>query len=305
MLGFFSIPNLHGERLEKVDTILNFNANVNENLLRNVLKKVALIDFAEAIDNDGNTVHVLITADSIIHWDNKGAYIQPTDDHSFVFDLEDILKPYPMSDNFVVYTDKDLTTFTFRKIEQKKTIEVPICQDMWYNQPSLQQVYGNYILFAGLAMLAITYGILSWQKDNINSVSAQITEISRTSLNENFYNSSSKELSELQDSLSFKQFDSIIMKDINNAISLAGFSLESVEFTKQDKDLLLVTIKSKLHKHTQFSVQEPLAKRVLNNSTFITAIRKKLSKESRLELEALVDLTEAKDKIIKQSKGGR
>lgn len=303
MLGFFSIPNLAGESIEKIDTICNFNENVNENMLRQSLKKVALIDFSEAKEDTSSVVNILVVADCIVHWDNQGSYIQPTDDHSFLFDLEDILSMYPSSYKVNIYSNKDLSSFKAREFEQKKVTDIPVMQEMWYNQPSFQQIYGNIVLVAGLATMAIAYGTITWQKSSIEDLNSKISNFQSVKINDSFYNSSNKNLQELSKDIKYKDINSLVLKDLSYGINTSGFHLDKLSFEHGKKDKIIANIVSKLNKHTQFSAQEPIARRIIDNSLFIKAIRKKLNKEQRLEFEAMVDLNQAKEEIQKLNKG--
>lgn len=296
MLGFFSIKPFGTEKVEKVDSIIGMNDDSNEMLIKQSLKKAALFDFAEAIKSTVGQVNVLIVADAIIHWDSTGSYIQPTQENSLLLDLEDILRLYPASYKIVIYSQKDLSSFTMREFEQKNVLDVPVKTDMWYNQPNFQEIYGNTFLTAGLITLALAYGAMNWQEGKIKDLSSSINALQSQSINEGYYSSSDKELANLQEDIKYNGILSIITKDISNSLSKSGFKLEKMEFIKQteNKDSMIVSIYSKEGSHTQFSVQEPLAQRILENSQTIKAIRKKVTTESSLVLEALIDLKSVK-----------
>ncbi|HAG52537.1 MAG TPA: hypothetical protein DCL21_02000 [Alphaproteobacteria bacterium] len=305
MLGFFSIKPFGIEKVEKVDSILALNEDSNEMMIKQGLKKAALFDFAEAESSGAGVLHLLIAADCIIHWDNEGSYIQPTQENSILLDLEDIIKEYPKSYDVVIYSEKDLSNFTYKKFEQKSVLDVPVRTNMWYNQPTFQQTYGNAILTAGLVTLALAYGALNWQKSTLEDASSQISDLKSRAVNERFYSDSSTELASLQKSLGYKEIVSLISKDISNSLSKSGFKLDKISFSKNNKtDSMMVTIQSKENVHSQFSVQEPLAQRVLDNSHTIKAIRKKTVNEPVFILEALIDLKEVKEKTRKLTNGG-
>jgi len=306
MLGFFSIKPFGTEKVEKIDSILALNRDTNEMLIKQGLKKAALFDFAEAEDVGVGILNILIAADCIIHWDSEGSYIQPTQENSVLLDLEDIIKEYPKSYEVVIYSQKDLSNFTYKKFDQKSVLDVPVKTNMWYNQPTFQQTYGNAMLTAGLVVLALAYGALNWQKSTLKDVSAQISSMKSQAINETYYSSSSTELASLQQSLGYKEIVSLVSKDISNSLSKSGFKLDKISFTKDNKKgSMLVTIQSKENAHSQFSAQEPLAQRVLDNSHTIKAIRKKTVNEPVFILEALVDLKDVREKSRKLGKGGR
>lgn len=305
MLGFFSIKPFGTEKTEKLDSILSMNEDTNEMLIKQSLKKAALFDFAECQTSVVGEVYILIVADAIIHWDSTGSYIQPTQDNSLLLDLEDIIKAYPKSQKVTIYSQKDLSGFTVAEFEQKSVLDVPVKTNMWYNQPNFQQIYGNSVLIAGLVTLALTYGMMNWQKGKIEDLSSKVSILQGQSVNESYYSQSNKELADLKDGLIYKNIKSIILKDISNSLSKSGFKLDEISLNKTaEKNILLATVISKENSHTQFSVQEPLAQRIINNSQTIKAIRKKATSKPRLILEALVDLKEVKQATQKLKKKG-
>jgi hypothetical protein len=280
MLGFFSVKPFGTEKVEKVDSILAMNEEMNEITIKQGLKKAALFDFADAEETVAGEVKILIVADAIIHWDNSGSYIQPTQENSFLLDLIDITKDYPHSYKITIYTKKDLSGFTERKFEQKDVLDVPLKDNMWYNQPNFQETYGTAFLTAGIMLLAATYGAMNWQTSTMKDLSSKI---------------SNTDLLNIKESLDYNGLYSIITKDISNSLSKSGFKLDSFEISPaEQKDMMLVKATSQENSHTQFSVQEPLAKRILSNSQTIKAMRKKSTSDSKLTLEALVDLKEVK-----------
>ncbi|MCP4355175.1 MAG: hypothetical protein GY793_06005 [Proteobacteria bacterium] len=303
MLGFFSIPGLAGETIEKIDSICNFNTNANENVLKNVLKKIALIDYAEAIEDSAGEVHVLIAADCIIHWDSQGSYIQPTDEHSYLFDLADILNAYPNNHKVYVYTERDMALFKGREFEKRKVIDLPIMESLWYNQPSIQELYGNYVLLAGIVLLAVIYGVISWQKSSIEDVNSQISSLQAVKIDDQFYRGSTNILDTLSAKSKYKDVYSLVLKDISNGLSKSRFKLDGVIFDEIDKDKMIVRVVSKLNKHTQFTEQELLIQKIIDNTVFVKAIRKKTTSKARLELEALIDLKQVRNEIVKLKEG--
>lgn len=305
MLGFFSIKPFGTEKTEKLDSILYMNEDANEMAIKQSLKRAALFDFAECETAIVGEVHILIVADAIIHWDNTGSYIQPTQDNSLLLDLEDIVKAYPSSQKVIIYSQKDLSGFTSAEFEQKPVLDVPVKTNMWYNQPNFQQIYGNSVLTAGLVALALTYGVINWQKGKMEDLSSKISVLQSQSVNESYYSMSDTELKDLQEGLLYKNIRSIVLKDISNSLSKSGFKLDEISLAPStEKNIVLATITSKENSHTQFSVQEPLAQRIIDNSQTIKAIRKKATSEPHLVLEALVDLKEVKQATQNLKKKG-
>lgn len=305
MLGFFSTRPFGTEKVDKIDSILAMNDESNEMMLKQSLKKSALFDFAEASETGVGKLHIIIAADCIIHWDSEGSYIQPTQENSVLLDLEDIIKGYSSSFEIIIYTQKDMTSFTFREFEKKEIFDVPVKSNMWYNQPTFQQIYGNAVLTAGLITLALAYGALNWQKGKIEDLRSQASSVRSQAVDERYYSSSNADLQSLNKGLAYKNIMSIITKDISNSISRSGFKLDKVDFTRDVKEnTVLVTITSAKNAHAQFSVQEPLAQRVLENSSTIKAIRKKTTSDPVLVLEALIDLNEVRSGLKSITKGG-
>lgn len=305
MLGFFATKPFGTEKVEKIDSILAMNEESNEMLIKQSLKKAALFDFSEAEETGVGILNVIIAADCIIHWDNEGSYIQPTQENSVILDLEDIIKGYPASYKIIIYSQKDLSSFTFREFKQKDIFDVPVKSNLWYNQPTFQQIYGNTVLTAGLITLALAYGALNWQKSKIEDLRSQVSSYKSQSIDESFYSKSNQDLLNLNNSLVYKDVMSVITKDISNSLSRSGFKLDRIDFDRDIKNhKMMVTIRSPENTHTQFSVQEPLAQRIIDNSSTIKAIRKKTTSESVFILEALVDLKEVKAGLKKVSKGG-
>lgn len=305
MLGFFSIKPFGSEHVEKIDSILSMNDDANEMMIKQGLKKAALFDFAEATISGVGRLNILVVADAIIHWDNTGSYIQPTQDNALLLDLEDIIKSYPASYEVIIYSQKDLSSFTFREFEQKSVLDVHVHSNMWYNQPNFQEVYGNTVLTAGLVTLALTYGVMNWQEGKMKDLSSKISALQSQSVNEQYYSQSNTELNELKNGLAYKGILSIVVKDISNSLSRSGFKLDKLDVVQNDdSEMAMITITSKENTHTQFSVQEPLAQRILDNSQTIKALRKKTGEESRFVLEALVDLNEVRRETQKLTQRG-
>lgn len=303
MLGFFSVKPFGVEKVEKIDSIIAMNEETNDMLIKQSLKKAALFDFAEAETSSVDELNIIIAADCIVHWDAEGSYIQPTQENALNLDLEDIIKLYPASYKINIYTQKDMTSFTYREFKQKSIFEVPVRSNMWYNQPTFQQIYGNTMLTAGLITMALAYGALSWQEGKLEDLRSKASSFRSQNINESFYISSNNELQDLTRSLESKDLLSIVTKDISNSLSKSGFKLDSIDLVKKiDDGSILVTISSQENVHTQFSVQEPLAQRILENSSTIKAIKKKTTSEARLVLEALVDIREVKNglNVLKQ-----
>ena len=305
MLGFFSIKPFGVEKVEKVDSILGVNEDANEMAVKQGLKKAALFDFSEAESGAGK-IEILVAADCIMHWDNEGSYIQPTQENSILLDLEDIIREYSAGHEVIIYSQRDLSNFTAKEFTQKPISEVPVKTNMWYNQPTFQQIYGNAVLTMGLITLALAYGALSWQKGQLEDISSKISSTKTQKINEGFYNTSTKELKGLKESLLYKDVVALVVKDVSNSLSKSGFKLDSVDFKQQDGNKMLVTVTSKENEHTQFSVQEPLAQRIIDNSQTIKAIRKQTTSNPVFILEALVDLKDVKQEMQKVSQpGGR
>jgi hypothetical protein len=303
MLGFFSVKPFGTEKVEKIDSIISMNEESNDMMIKQSLKKAALFDFAEAETTSIDEVNIIVVADCIIHWDAEGSYIQPTQENAINLDLEDIVKLYSPSYKITIYSQRDLSTFTYREFKQKSIFDVPVKSNMWYNQPTFQQIYGNTVLTAGLITMALAYGALSWQEGKLEDLRSKASSFRTQNINESFYTSSNTEFQELTRSVDSKNLLSIITKDISNSLSRSGFKLDSISLSKNIEDgTVLVEISSKEDSHTQFSVQEPLAQRVLENSSTIKAIKKKTVSDARLVLEALVDIREVKNglKVLKQ-----
>lgn len=306
MLGFFSIKPFGMEKVDKIDSILNMNEDANEMMVKQGLKKAALFDFAEAELDTAGRVNVLIAADCIIHWDNEGSYIQPSQENSILLDLEDIIREYPSNYRVVIYSQRDLSNFTYKEFEQKPILDVVVKENMWYNQPSFQQIYGNIVLSVGLITLALTYGALNWQEGKLQDISEKIKQVKTQKVNESFYNSSTKELKLMKDEIEYKDVVSVTVKDVSNSLSKAGFKLNNISFNKKpDETMMYVSIDSKKNEHVQFSVQEPLAQRIINNSQTIKAIKKKATEKPILSLQALVDLKQVKQELQNIKGGGR
>jgi hypothetical protein len=261
---------------------------------RQTLGQTPLIDLCRFRAAAANTVHVVVVADVIFHWDMKGSYIMPTTQLSWARDVQQLLKAYPRTTEVHLYTawNSEKLTDGKRTIIHHPVADVPMETEAWINMPSFQEKYGTPLLAAGIAAAVIAFGITWWQGRTIDGLTTQI-RAAESELSEKVnVGEITRLLTDQEGQMKYRDAFAFIAKDITNAIARADMRAENFELRNVNPQeipkQLVATITAQKDAYRGWLQEEPIAKQLLINSATFSAIRKQPG--NQLKLEGLIEL---------------
>ena len=280
LLGFFSPRDLNGDHMDPSSVIVGEHTDEEEaQQMMQQMRSIALFDFCRVAKSAPNTMHAMLVADVIFHWDAQDNYIQPTSEDTWHADLAEVIRTYPRTTKKHIYTDWDTTGL---KVPDDTTVqpleEMPLNTGMWINQPTMQEKYGTYVLAAGVLLAAGTYLGLDYQKQGVQEVYGQVQSLSRqANLNPNF-----RTIMDMVDQIEgysrYRQLFSLIFKDVSLAIADAEFKVSSytieVPNPNNPPSSLIVKMEASTEDYATYAQQEPVAKDIMESSLTIDKIRK-------------------------------
>ena len=280
MLGFFSPRDLNGEHMDPSSVIVGEHADEEESAqMMQQMRSIALFDFCRVAKSQPNTMHAMLVADVIFHWDAQDNYIQPTSEDTWHADLAEVLRTYPRTTKKHVYTDWDTTSLKLPDDTAIRPLEdMPLNTSMWINQPTMQEKYGTYVLLAGVGLAVLTYAGLDYQKQGVQEVYGQVQSLTRqANLNPNF-----RTIMDMVDQIEgyarYRQLFSLIFKDVSLAIADANFKVSTytieVPNPNNPPESLIVKMEASTEDYATYAQQEPVAKQLLEASLTMEKIRK-------------------------------
>jgi hypothetical protein len=268
-----------------------------QNEARTVTKQVLgdqpLIDLNKFSEESANVVHFVVVADVLFHWDSKGAYIQPTNQQTWVRDLQQLIKSYPRQSKMTLYTEWESEKLAELKIDQNPIRALPLSTEAWINMPTFQEKYGMLTLVAGIAVAGAAFGGLNLQQQTIKQLSGEIQQIeSRMPKVANLRNLNTL-LEHQENQMTYRNLLPLIIKDVAYSIQTTGMNAESLEIKnpniKKAPRVMIAEIGAKRNAYQGWLQEEPIAKGLLSHSTALEAIRKPPS-GGKFKLEGLIDV---------------
>lgn len=279
MLAFFAPRDLNGEPMDPATVLFDEGEEGADVELLQQMKSISMFDMCRAQKAPPNTVHVILVADVIFHWDAQDNYIQPTSDDTWVEDLQEVLKGYPRTTEKHIYTDWEIPPKT--DLGEAKTHpmqEMPLDQSMWINQPTFQEQYGTKVFLAGILLAVLAYAGLGYQESQIEEVNQKTRQLNaKSNLYPNFKNLQNK-VTELENLSRYRGLFSFTFKDIALAVTDINMKLDSL--TLQDPnprkapEFFISRLKAETEDYPTFNEQEPLAENLMKASLTIEKIRK-------------------------------
>lgn len=261
---------------------------------------IPMIDLCRMKDVKPNSLHILVVADVIFHWDMKDSYIQPTSAMSWTRDIQQILKSYPKSTEKIIYTNWDSVKLEAMQLTILPVKEMPLYTEAWLNKPSFQEKYGFPVLATSILMAMFAYFINYQQAKTIDILNNQITQVRTSTPRGQNYEALERAIFEQEDFMRYKALTPMIVKDIASAIQLSGTSIESYEIKNNNPNTpaeqLLVTIKTPKDAYKGWLQEEPIAKALTGQSVTLSAIRKPPGGNA-LTLEGLIDLNKVQEMV--------
>ena len=298
ILGFFSPRDLNGDPMDPSTVIVGETAEAEEaQQMMAQMRSIALFDFCRAAKASPNTMHAMLVADVIFHWDAQDNYIQPTSEDTWHSDLADVLRTYPRTTKKNLYTDWDTTGLKVGdEVQVRPLEELPLDTSMWINQPTLQEKYGTYMLLAGLVVAGLTYFGLDYQKSGTQEVYQQVQSLSRqANLNPNF-----RTIMDYVDKIEaysrYRSLFSLVFKDVSLAVADSGFQADNYSIEVPNPNVpansYIVKFEAKTDDYATYAEQEPIAKKIMASSLTIDKIRKPPTAPglARFTIEGLIPL---------------
>lgn len=280
LLGFFSPRDLNGDPMDPSSVIIGDAVDGEEAAqMMGQMRSIALFDFCRAVKAPPNTMHAMLVADIIFHWDAQDNYIQPTSEETWHQDLADVLRTYPRTTKKNVYTDWDVSGLKLGEdVNIRPLDELPLSTSMWINQPTFQEKFGSYFLLAGILLAAGTYFGLEYQKKGVQEVYGQVQALSkRANLNPNF-RTIIDHVDKIEGYTRYRALFSLIFKDVSLAIADSGFKVSSytieVPNPNVPPEVLIAKLESSTNTYSSYAEQEPIAKDLMSSSLTIEKIRK-------------------------------
>lgn len=306
MLGFFGPRDLNGDPMDPEDVLTMGNSAEDSTItyLQQV-KTISLFDFCRIEKAPPNTVHLLVVADVIFHWDMTDNFVTPTSSESWVRDVAEIVGQYPRQTKRILYTawDSSLAKEELKDIEFLSLQDLPLDSGMWLNMPSIQEKYAAHSLIAGIVMAVAIYAGLHYQSTQISGLQRQVQAAQQRSGNTSDVRTISQKVNEVETFQKHGSIFSLIIKDVALALDTAGFVADS--FTVENPnpttpaDALIATLVSKENAYRGFAQEEAISKAILRSSATIVAIRKPPAPNAlRLTLEGLIPLQSVSNDLM-------
>ena len=259
-----------------------------------------LLDLIRMKENKPNSVHFMVAADIIFHWDNDGGYIQPTTAQTWVRDIQQLLKGYPRMAAAKVYTNWDREKLAELEIESYAMQDMPLDTNAWINMPSMQDKYGNAVL--GLSILAAigAFGLLHMQQGQITALNSQIRSVESSMPNVAAMSGISSLLADQESQMRYNALMPLIVKDIASSIETSGMKIEKLEIAnpepRQPPKQLMANITAERKVYRGWLQEEPIAKSILTHSVSMVGVRKPPT-GGRFQLEGLIPLNLFQQKV--------
>lgn len=305
MLGYFAPRDLSGEPMPPEDVLMGEDDDETAVSYLRQLKSISMFDLCRARKAEPNTVHILITADVVFHWDMTDNFITPTTNEEWVEDVKQILNNYPRQTTKHLYTAWD-TSLAQQELDGVKFYsldDLPLDSGMWVNMPSLQEKYGNHSLFTGLLIAGGIYFGLNAQNAEIENLRQDVRRAQQSGVYADSVRRTLNDINEIEEFIQYSGLNSLILKDLGSAIKYSQYKIDSYILENptpsSPTNVLVATINSIEDAYVEgFSQQEEAAANLLRNSSTITAIRKPaLTNTTRLILEALIPLPEVAQEV--------
>lgn len=299
MLAFFAPRDLNGDPMDPATVLFEDGEEDADIELLQQMKNISLFDFCRAREAAPNTVHIVLVADVIFHWDSQDNYIQPTSDETWVDDLQAIIKGYPRTTEKHIYTDWEIPEKT--DLADAKThplTDMPLDHDMWFNQPTFQEQYGTTVLLAGVALAVLAYFGLNYQETQISEINQRTQALNQQSSQYPNYRTLLQKVSSIEAYNRYQGLFSFAFKDIALAVAdvemeLEGYTLQNPNI-REAPEFFVARLTAPTATYTTFDQQEPLAENLLRASLAMTKMRKPATPAGAqtFTLEGLVPLQE-------------
>lgn len=258
------------------------------------LGSMPLLDLYRLKEEKSNTVRIMAAADVLFHWDSNGAYVQPTTQHNWVRDIQQMLKHYPRATAVTLYTNWPQDRIQeLGNIENIKPLrEMPLNTDVWVNMPSMQDQYGTLLLLLGIIAAAGAYGATYWQDTHISQLNRDIRRLESQMPNVSNLQGLSALLEEQSKTMKYQPLIPWIVKDVAQAIQTSGMQIDKFTIDRPrgttDQSIRLATLTAKRDVYKGWLQEEPIAKGLLSHSVSMQAVRKSPGK--KFNLEGYIDL---------------
>jgi hypothetical protein len=305
-LIFFAPRELDGEPLDP-NLFLTDDPDDPEAvaLTQQAMGNMPLLDFCRMPPAEAGTVHIVVAADIIFHWDLKDNYIMPTNKFSWVRDVQSIVKGYPKATQFHIYTNWENEQAVDLDIPVKPLRTLPLEQETWVNVPTFQEKNGLAILIAALLLVALVWGGLSLQSRSIDSLGEQIRITQQRIPREGRFVELSRFMLEQEKFMQYRSLLPYLALDIGHAIEDSGMKIENFELQNptplEPNPFMVATIEAQRDVYKGWLQEEPIAKDVLVHSTSLVAVRKPPG--NLFKLEGLIHLPHA-NTLLKDAQQG-
>ncbi len=259
-----------------------------------LLNGVALLDFCRLPPAPPNTVNILVAADCLFHWDSKDNYVLPVNSNSWNRDVEQVLRGYPRTTRAQVFTQWDssllpqnerITTFGLR--------DLPLAPQVWLNQPTVQEKYGNHMIGAGLLVATLIAVGLWWQSHQLAGVTNQLDMVQQQIPRGGQFSDLERAVAEQERMFARRPLFALAVKDANRAVMQSGLKLEAMELKVPDANVapesFVLTLTMPNEAYNGWLQQEPAARNFILNSALVHAVRKPPS-TTGFKLEGLIML---------------
>lgn len=305
MLGYFAPRDLSGEPMPPEDVLMGEDDDDMAVSYLRQLKSISMFDLCRAKKAEPNTVHILLAADVVFHWDMTDNFITPTSNEEWVEDVKQILNNYPRQTTKHLYTawDTNIAQQELDGVKFHSLDELPLDSGMWVNMPSMQEKYGNHSLIAGLLVAGGIYFGLNAQNAEIESLRQDVRRAQQASMFADSVRRTLNDINEIEEFIQYSGLNSLILKDLGSAIKYSGYKIDNYTLENpaptKPTNILLATINSTERAYPEgYSQEEEAAAGIVRNSSTIMAIRKpSLTNTTRLILEALIPLPEVAQEV--------
>lgn len=274
--------------------------NENARRIEQELGDTAILDLCQIKEKDPNTVHFLVAADIIFHWDSKGAYVQPTNQQTWIRDLQQLTKGYLRTTQKNIYTEWDKEQLEPLKLSAKSVRECPLHTEAWINMPTFQEMYGTPVLLATLLFASSVAGALYLQNQDIQTLREEIQQVEAKMPRTRNLENLSKMLDDLNDQKKYRDLWPLVVKDVSLAIQTSGMQVEKFSIEnhnpKTPPNTLLTTIIATQGVYKGWLQEEPIAKGLISHSISISDIRKAPT-GAKYTLEGLIPMRKFEETI--------
>lgn len=267
---------------------------------------LALFDFCRMSPAAPNTVNMLLAADSLFHWDVKDNYVLPTSTTGWVRDVEHVMKSYPRTTRYHIYTQWEVDVFPpSDRVIFHKLRELPLDDGTWLNQPTFQEKYGPHVLMVSLILAAAVYGLIFMKGRTQAELQDRLSEVEQQIPRGGQFSDLEKAITEQEKQFKTRELFPLLVKDAARSAQRANFQIVNFEVKVDDVQnppkQYVLTWEAKPGIYQGWLQEEPVARELMLNSAVLQAIRKP-PLANTFKLEGLVHAETLRQAYVQQIK---